>query len=201
MRIAVLGTGSVGQSISAKLRALGHDVRIGSRTAGDGKHTYADAAGFAELLFNCTSGGGSLAALQAAGENALGDKVLIDVANPLDFSKGFPPSLLVCNTDSLAETLQRAFPKVRVVKALNTINNGLMVDPGKLAGGEHDLPLCGNDAAAKETVKSLLATFGWKHFVDIGDLTGARAMEMYLPLWVRLYGTLKTADFNFKLVR
>lgn len=201
MRIGVLGTGSVGKVIAEKLASLGHEVRLGSRTAGDGKVVFADAAAFGELLFNCTSGTGSLAALEAAGAQHLDGKVLVDVSNPLDFSKGFPPSLTVCNTDSLAETLQRAFPKLRVVKALNTVNNSLMVNPRKLADGEHDLPLCGNDAAAKDEVKKLLGTFGWKHFVDLGDLTGARAMEMYLPLWVRLYGGLKTAEFNFKLVK
>ncbi|PZR12345.1 MAG: NADP oxidoreductase [Archangium gephyra] len=200
MRIGVLGTGSVGRAISGKLSSLGHDVRVGSRTAGEGKVVFGEAAKFGELVFNCTSGNGALAALQSCGD-ALDGKVLLDTSNPLDFSKGFPPSLTVCNTDSLAEVIQRTFPKVRVVKALNTVNHSVMVEPRKLADGEHDLPLCGNDARAKEDVKRLLTSFGWKHFVDLGDLTGARAMEMYLPLWVRLYGGLKTAEFNFKLVK
>lgn len=199
MRIGVLGTGSVGQAISGKLSSLGHEVRVGSRTAGEGKVVFADAAKFGELIFNCTSGNGSLTALQSCGD-ALDGKVLIDTSNPLDFSKGFPPSLTVCNTDSLAEVLQRAVPKARVVKALNTVTNTVMIDPLKLADGEHDLPFCGDDASAKEAAKQLLISFGWKHFIDLGDLTGARAMEMYLPLWVRLYGGLKTGAFNFKLV-
>lgn len=200
MRIGVLGTGSVGKAISGKLSSLGHDVRVGSRTAGEGKVVFVEAAKFGELVFNCTSGKGSVDALTSCGD-ALDGKVLIDTSNPLDFSKGFPPSLTVCNTDSLAETLQRAMPKVRVVKALNTVTNTVMIDPRKLADGEHDLPLCGNDASAKEDAKHLLTSFGWKHFIDLGDLTGARAMEMYLPLWVRLYGALKTGEFNFKLVK
>ncbi|MGV3624162.1 MAG: NADPH-dependent F420 reductase [Archangium sp.] len=200
MRIGVLGTGSVGRAISARLSSLGHEVRVGSRTAGEDKVLFAEAAQFGELLFNCTSGKGSVDALTSCGD-ALDGKVLVDTSNPLDFSKGFPPSLTVCNTDSLAETIQRAFPGVRVVKALNTVNNSVMVNPRKLADGEHDLPLCGNDAAAKADVRTLLASFGWRHFVDLGDLTAARAMEMYLPLWVRLYGGLKTAEFNFKLVK
>ena len=139
MRIGILGSGNVGSTIGAKLKALGHEIKLSSRVAGEGKVTFADAAAFGELLFNTTSGSGSLDALKAAGEAHLGHKVLIDVANPLDFSKGFPPSLTVANTDSLAETLQRAFPKLRVVKALNTVNASVMVNPQALANGEQVL--------------------------------------------------------------
>lgn len=201
MRIGILGSGNVGSTIGAKLKALGHEVKLSSRVAGEGKVTFADAAAFGELLFNTTSGSGSLDALKAAGEEHLGHKVLIDVANPLDFSKGFPPSLTVANTDSLAETLQRAFPKVRVVKALNTVNASVMVNPQALANGEHDLLMCGNDADAKAQATELLRTFGWKHFVDLGDLTAARGTEAYLLLWVRLYGALKTPQLNVRVVR
>lgn len=201
MRIGILGSGNVASTIGAKLKALGHEVKVSSRSAGGEKVTFSEAAAFGELLFNCTSGSGSMDALRAAGEANLGDKVLVDVANPLDFSKGFPPSLSVANTDSLAETLQRAFPKVRLVKALNTVNASVMADPQALAGGEHDLLLCGNDAGAKATVTELLRSFGWKHFVDLGDLTAARGTEAYLLLWVRLYGALKTPQLNVRVVR
>src|SRR5690349_475178 len=169
MRIAILGTGVVGATIGTKLVQLGHDVRMGAREAtnaraaawaaphgGRASHgTFADAAAFGELLFNCTAGTVSLAALEAAGRDALGAKVLVDVANPLDFSKGFPPSLAVCNTDSLGERLQRAFPALRVVKALNTMSSAVMVDPSRVPG-DHDVFLCGDDADAKAQVAALL---------------------------------------------
>ncbi len=205
----------VGQTIAARLVQLGHEVCMGARSSDNEKAggfakqhgpkgtsgTFSDAAKFGELLLNCTSGGGSLEALTAAGADNLAGKVLIDIANPLDFSKGMPPSLLTPSTDSLAEQLQRAFPKTHVVKALNTVNAKLMVEPQSLASGNHDTFIAGNDAAAKGRVKELLQSFGWKHIVDVGDLTGARGLEMYLPLWVRLYGTFQTASFNLKLVR
>jgi predicted dinucleotide-binding enzyme len=128
--------------------------------------------------------------------------VLIDVANPLDFSRGMPPSLLVSNTDSLAEQIQRGFPEARVVKTLNTMNCEVMVDPARLPG-EHDVFVAGDDDAAKEKVRELLASFGWPsdRIVDLGDITAARATEMYLPLWLRLFGALQTGDFNIKVVR
>jgi hypothetical protein len=216
MKIAVLGTGMVGNTIGSKLIALGHDVMMGSRTATNEKAqkwikeqghnasagTYADAAAFGEIIFNCTNGQGTLEALNMAGKNNLDGKVLIDLANPLDFSKGFPPSLTIVNTDSLAENIQRAFPDVKVVKTLNTMNCTLMVNPS-LVPGDHTVFLSGNDAHAKDVVKGLLQTFGWKdkNIIDLGDITTARGTEQLLPVWVRLMGTLKTPMFNFNIVR
>jgi 8-hydroxy-5-deazaflavin:NADPH oxidoreductase len=215
MRIGVFGTGVVGSTIGSKLVQLGHEVRMGAREATNAKAaawaagqgdrashgTFADAAAFAELLFNCTAGTGSLDALDAAGDEHLRGKVLVDVANPLDFSKGFPPSLTVCNTDSLGEQLQRAHPELRVVKALNTMNTAVMVDPARVPG-DHDAFLCGNDAAAKAQVTALLRDgFGWRHVHDLGDITAARGTEMLLPVWLRLYGALRTGDFNFHVAR
>ncbi len=212
MKIGVFGTGMVGSAIATKLVEVGHDVRMGSRTAGNEKAvawtkaagarasegTFADAAAFGELLFNCTSGGASLAALQAAGAANLGSKVLIDVSNPLD---GRPPTLSVCNTDSLGEQLQRAFPDLKVVKALNTLTAPLMVNPSLLAG-EHDVFMCGNDHAAKAKVSELLrGSFGWKNVVDLGDLSAARGQEMYVIFWVRMFGALKSPMFNIHIVR
>ena len=124
----------------------------------------------------------------------------MDVANPLDFSKGVPPTLTVVNTDSLGEQIQRAFPQARVVKALNTVNADVMVEPS-LVPGDHDTFVCGDDAAAKETVTALLRDFGWKHVIDLGGIGSARGTEMLLALWVRLMGALGTAQFNFKVVR
>lgn len=215
MKIGVLGTGAVGETIGSKLVELGHEVCLGSRSATNEKAaawvkkvgargragTFADAAKHGELVFNCTRGEASLAALEAAGAASLEGKVLIDVSNPLDFGHGFPPSLSVCNTTSLGEQIQAAFPKVKVVKSLNTINCNVMVNPARLPG-EHAVFVCGNDAGAKEQVTRLLREgFGWKQVVDLGDITCARGTEMYLPLWVRLYGVMKTTDFNIHLVK
>ena len=215
MKQAVLGTGMVGQSIATKLVALGHEVQMGSRTKDNEKAlawsktagakastgTYADAAAFGEIVWNCTAGGGSLAALEQAGAKNLDGKILVDIANPLDFSKGMPPSLSVCNTDSLGEQIQRAYPGVKVVKALNTINADLMVEPGKLAG-EHVSFVSGNDPGAKGRVTEILrGWFGWKSVVDLGDITAARGTEAYLLLWVQLWGALGTAHFNVSIVK
>jgi predicted dinucleotide-binding enzyme len=215
MKIAVFGTGMVGNSIATALVKLGHDVKMGSRTADNAKAaewvkgngakasqgTYADAGAFGELLFNCTAGVGSVDAIKAAGANNLAGKTLIDVSNPLDFSKGMPPTLTVCNTDSLAEQIQRACPDVKVVKALNTMNANLMVNPA-LVKGEHDVFICGNDGAAKGQVTEILKGWlGWKHVVDLGDLTAARGQEMFVILWVRLYGALQSPMFNVHVVR
>lgn len=215
MKIGVLGTGMVARTIGSKLVALGHEVKLGARSATNEKAlawaqqvgargsvgTFAEAAALGELVFNATSGAGSLEALGAAAESLKG-KVLIDIANPLDFSKGMPPSLFSGNTDSLGEAAQRLLPQSKVVKALNTINCELMVDASRVAGGEHDLLIAGNDAGAKAQVTELLGSwFGWKHVVDLGDISAARGTESYLLLWLKLRGAAKTADFNIKLVR
>ncbi|HEY2731334.1 MAG TPA: NAD(P)-binding domain-containing protein [Polyangia bacterium] len=215
MKIGVFGTGTVGNTIATKLAKLGHEVKMGSRTAGNAKAaewvkasgakasqgTFAEAAAFGELLFNCTSGVGALAALELAGKKNIGNKILVDVSNPLDFSKGMPPSLTVCNTDSLAEQIQRALPEAKIVKALNTMNANLMVDPS-LIKGDHDVFVCGNDAGAKAQVTELLkGGFGWKHVVDLGDLTAARGQEMFVILWVRLFSAGGSPMFNVHVVR
>lgn len=226
MNIGVLGTEVVAKSIAGKLSALGHSVKLGtrdvtatlSRTKPDmaggpplrtwlESHpqvklaTLAEAAAHGQLIVNALSGLGALEGLALAGEAALTGKILIDISNPLDFSKGMPPSLSVSNTDSLGEQIQRAFPKTKVVKTLNTTNAFLMVDPGQLEGGDHTMFVAGNDAAAKGEVTRILEAFGWKDIIDLGDITMSRGTEMWLPLWVRLYGTLKTPTFNLKVVR
>jgi predicted dinucleotide-binding enzyme len=161
----------------------------------------ADAAADAELVINATNGAGSVAALEAAGEENLAGKVLIDIANPLDFSSGMPPSLFVSNTDSLGEQIQRRFPEVRVVKALNTMNAYLMVDPIQLAGGDHTVFVSGDDPDAKNQVTELLDSLGWTDVIDLGDITTARGTEMYLPLWARIWGATENPMFNIKVVR
>jgi predicted dinucleotide-binding enzyme len=227
MKIAVLGTGIVGRTLSSRLAGLGHDVVIGTRDVDrtlsaaepdrmgnvplaqwQADHpevrllTFADAGVHGEIVANATAGGVSLAALEAAGADNLAGKVLIDVANTLDFSQGMPPTLSVVNTDSLGEQIQRAFPDARVVKTLNTMNASVMVDPSRVAG-DHDVFVAGEDADAKETVKGLLREFGWKddNIVDLGGIRSARGTEMYLPLWLSLFGVVGTADYNIKVVR
>lgn len=226
MNIAVFGTGTVGPAVAAALVALGHDVVLGTRDpeatlarteAGPmggvpfaqwhAEHpgirltTFADAAAGADLIVNATNGSGSLPALTAAGEENLAGKVIMDIANPLDFSQGFPPSLNPVNTDSLGEQLQRAFPEARVVKTLNTMNASVMVNPASVAGGDHSVFVSGNDADAKAQVSGLLAELGHRDIIDLGDITTARGTEMLLPVWLRLWGALGNADFNFKIAR
>jgi predicted dinucleotide-binding enzyme len=226
MKIGIFGTGMVGQAIAARLAGLGHEVMVGTRnvaevlarTAPDPmgnppfsawyqQHTqvklgtFAEAAAHGELVFNCTSGGASLDALKLAGEANLNSKVLVDIANPLDFSQGMPPTLSVSNTDSLGEQVQRAFPQVKVVKTLNTMNAHLMVNPGQLASGDHTVFVSGNDGAAKSKVIELLKSFGWQDIIDLGDISTARGTEMLLPIWLRLFGALQKPMFNFKIVR
>ena len=214
MKIGILGTGVVGTTLGSKFVTLDHDVKIGSRSitnekaAAWVKHaggrasqgTFADAA-HGEMVFNCTSGMAALDALKAAGAQNLRNKILVDVANPLDFSKGMPPTLSVSNNDSLGEQIQRMFLESKVVKALNTVNALVMVDPGRLPG-EHDLFLCGNDPAAKARVTDMLRDWlGWNRIVDLGDITAARGTESYLLFWLRLSGALKTTAFNIHIVR
>ncbi len=215
MKIAVLGTGMVGRAIAGKLVALGHDVKMGSRTASNekaadwvkqaGLHasagTFAGAATFGEIVFNCTNGVAAVAAVTAAGTKNLEGKIIVDLTNPLDFSKGMPPSLLHSGNTSLGEQIQAALPNTRVVKTLNTINAEVMVNPARVPG-DHDVFVCGNDAAAKSRVTEILRDwFGWRSVVDLGDLTAARGMEAYVIFWVRLWGAVKTPDFNIKVVR
>jgi predicted dinucleotide-binding enzyme len=214
MKIGVLGTGLVGNTIATKLVALGHDVKMGARSATNekaaawaksaggraGAGTFADAAAFGEIIFNCTNGAGTINALDAAGDANLYGKILIDVSNPLDFSRGMPPTLLIANTDSLGEQVQRTHPDARVVKALNTMNCNVMVNPGLIEEG-HDVFISGNDPEAKARVTELLRTFGWKNVVDAGDISAARGQEMMLIMWARLFGALQTATFNFHIAR
>ena len=199
MRYGVLGTGTVGQTLAGKLGQLGHEVRIGSRTAGDDTVEFAEAAAFGEVVINATAGAHSLEALQAAGAENLGGKLLIDVANALDFSQGMPPVLSVCNDDSLAEQIQSAFGDARVVKTLNTVTAAVMVDPAQLAE-DTEIFVCGNDEAAKRETSELLESFGWKRILDLGDLSAARGTEMYLPLWLRLFQASGSPVLNVKLV-
>ena len=217
----MLGTGAVGRAVAARLDELGHDVAVGTRdpdatlsrteerggyAAWQDEHpgvrldTFAGAASGADLVVNAASGDVSLDVLEQAGGDALAGKVLLDISNPLDFSGGFPPRLFVKDDDSLAEMIQRAQPDARVVKTLNTLSNHLMVHPETL-GEETTVFVSGDDQDAKATVVDLLGQLGHTDVIDLGDLSTARGVEMWLPLWVRLMGALGGADFNLKIVR
>ena len=226
MKFGILGTGVVGQTITEKLVQLGHQVMIGTRDkqstlAKTGKDnfgrppigewlknnskvqlgSFSEAAEFGELIVNATNGFGTMPALEAAGKNNLANKLMIDISNPLDFSKGMPPTLFISNTDSMAEQIQRTYPETKVVKALNTMNAYVMTNP-KLLPEPTNVFLNGNDSGAKNEVKKILMSFGWndQDIIDMGDISTARGTEQILPIWVRLWGTFQTPMFNFKMI-
>jgi hypothetical protein len=228
MDIGIIGSGQVAQTLAAKLLELGHHVMISSRDAAKPKDRgdwgaipsaddfaaaqrrlgrraaaggFADAAAHGALVINATAGEHSLAALQAAGAGHLAGKILVDVANPLDFSAGMPPTLLYCNTDSLGERIQAAFPDARVVKSLNTVNAHVMVDPRQLTEPTAVF-VAGDDQEAKDWVHHELLErwFGWEQVLDLGDIGAARGLEMWMPLWLRLWGAAGTGAFNIRVV-
>ena len=225
MRIGILGSGGVARTLAPALVGSGHDVMIGTRDPAatmarqenGGTElfsdwaeqnpqvrlgTFVDVANHGEALILAANGQAAQHVLQAAGAEALADKILLDLTNPLDFSAGFPPTLFVSNTDSLGEALQRDFPRVRLVKTLNTVSAALMVSPGALADGDHTAFVSGNDDDAKQQVTAWLGEwFGWRDVIDLGDITTARGSEELLALWVRLMGVLGTPMFQFKVVR
>jgi len=215
-RYGVLGTGTVGQTLAGKLVSLGHEVRMGAREAGNkravdwaaeagdlaSEGSFADAAAFGEVVVNATAGVASVGALTAAGEGHLAGKVVIDVANPLDYSHGFPPTLAIVNDDSLGEQIQRAFPEARVVKTLNTMTADVMVDPARVPGA-HTVFVSGDDPAARAQVVDLLRSFGWPRdgIFDLGTIMSARGPEMYLALWLRVVSAGGSPYFNINVVR
>jgi predicted dinucleotide-binding enzyme len=225
MKITILGTGVVGQSLAVRFSELGHKVTMGTRNPEETmKRTESnqmtgisfsewykehktialkaiqEATKDAELVVNATNGHASIEVLENAGEKNLEGKILLDIANPLDFSKGMPPSLWVCNTDSLGEQIQRRFPGMHVVKSLNTMNAFIMAHPERIAGN-HNVFVSGNDIHAKQLVSSLLESMGWKkeHIIDLGDISTSRGTEMLLPIWLRLWNALGHANFNFHI--
>lgn len=215
MNLGVLGTGPVGRTIGTKLVELGHNVRMGSRTAnnpnaqawvratgqGASQGTFSDAARFGDMLFNCTAGKGTLSAFESIKNVDLNGKVLMDLANPLDYSHGMPPTLTVSNTDSLAEQIQREHKLFKVVKALNGMSVDVMINPRQVPGS-HDVFICGNDLDAKAQVTIILVEwFGWENVIDLGDITSARGMEMALPLWLSLRKKYATNLFNFHIAK
>jgi predicted dinucleotide-binding enzyme len=223
MKIGIIGSGVVAQTLGNKLLELGHDLMLGTRdpnklddkkmfgatlrewksqTEGRAKiATFQEAAAHGELLINATGGQVSLEALKLAAADKVGAKVLIDVANELDHSKGMPPAVLASQERCLAEKIQAAFPNLKVVKTLNTIGAPVMVEPKAVGGGDHTVFVSGNDAEAKGKVVALLESFGWTDVLDLGDISSARGPEMYMAMWLRLWGATKTGMLNIKVVR
>lgn len=229
MKIGIIGTGTVGRTLAARLNEVGHKVVIGTRNveeklADESKDQYGnpsfstwqqqnpeiplvtfnEAASYGDVVINATKGEASINALKQAGNENLSGKVLVDVGNPLDGSKGMPPTLLpeLSNTHSLGEEIQLKFPEVKVVKTLNTMWAGLMINPSLINNGDHTNFICGNDPGAKETVKSLLKDMGWKdeNILDLGDISASRGTESYLPTWLRILNAKKTGAFNLRIV-
>jgi len=214
MKIGILGTGMVGETLGTKFVQLGHQVKMGSRTANNenaakwvakngtnaSAGTFAQAAEFGDMVFLCLKGDVEMDVVRSVGQKAFGNKPVIDVSNPLDFSRGMPPSLSICNTNSLGEEVQKALPSARVVKTLNIVNCEVMVEPNK-AGAQPTMLICGNDSKAKADVTTLLKSLGWTDIIDLGDITKSRATEMLLPIWLSLMQTLGHAYFGFKVVR
>lgn len=226
MKISVLGTGAVGQAMSQKLTRLGHQVFMGTRnvseslsrtetdtwgTPGVGswikENSQVELVSFREsvkrgkdLIVFAMNGKAAMECLEGIGEELLGDRIMIDISNPLDFSKGFPPILSICNTESLGEKIQNSFPKLRVVKTLNTVSSAVMVNPDVIQG-DHSLFICGNDEAAKAEVVQLLNSIGWgnRNIIDLGDITSARGTEMMMPLFIRLIGKFQSPLFNINI--
>jgi len=215
MRIGVLGTGMVGQALATRLVETGHDVVMGARSATNEKATawatergeraaagtFADAAAHGEAVVNATGGAVSLDVLEQAGAANLAGKVLVDVSNPMKPDSGFPPVLDPVSTDSLAETIQRTYPDARVVKTLNTLTADLMGHP-ELLDAPHDVFLAGDDADAKAVTVGLLRGFGWPEtsIRDVGGLSAARGLEMYLIFWIGLRMTIGHNQFNIRVV-
>ncbi len=215
-KIGIFGTGMVGNTIGSKLIQLGYQVKMGSRSANNEKAaawaaqngpnastgTFSDAADFGEIIFNCTKGDASPEVFRLAGADRLNGKPVIDISNPLDFSKGMPPSLMpdYSNTYSMGEELQKLAPGAHIVKTLNIVNCEVMVD-AKRSGGDPTMFVSGNDAGAKQEVTDILRQFGWNDVIDLGDITTARGTEMLLPIWLRTWMATGNGHFAFKIVR
>ncbi len=215
-KIGVFGTGMVGKTIGSKLIQLGYEVKMGSRSstndsasewvAGNGKNastgTFAEAASFGEIIFNCTKGEIALEVFKLAGKENLKGKTVIDISNPLDFSKGMPPFLIpeFSNTNSLGEEIQKLVPEAHIVKTLNIVNCEVMVDAGK-SGGDPTMFMSGNDAGAKTETRKILNQFGWSDIIDLGDISTARGTEMLLPIWLRTWMATGNGYFAFKIIR
>jgi 8-hydroxy-5-deazaflavin:NADPH oxidoreductase len=228
MKVAILGTGNVGQTFAEKFISLGYQVMMGTRNVestlarkdNNGNSvfrewhskneavqlgTFSDTVKFGEIILNALQGAATISTLEACNASDFDDKIIIDIANPLDFSRGFPPALIegLNNTNSLGEEVQKILPKAKVVKTLNTMYSGIMINPGMVNNGSHTNYICGNDADAKAKVIEILKSFGWNadNILDLGDITNARGTESTLLIWTRIYGATQTGAFNLSIVK
>ena len=194
-KIAVLGSGTVGQVLADGFLGLGYEVMRGSREpsklaawkskAGGQASvgTFAEAARYGETIVLAVKGTGAEAAVDACGAGALAGKTVIDTTNPIAEK---PPvhgvlSYFTTLDESLMERLQKRAPAAHFVKAFSCVGNALMVNP-KLPGGPPSMFICGNDEGAKAEVKAVLARFGWE-IEDLGTAEAARAIEPLCILW------------------
>jgi len=214
MKIGILGSGPVGRALGRGFASKGHDVKLGSRTPEkqEVKHwlkstkgqvsagTFSDTAKHGEVLVLCTLGEATENAVKLAGTKNFDEKLVIDATNPLDFSRGMPPGLFVGTTDSLGERVQRMLPNAKVVKCFNIVNNQTMINP-RMKEGLPDMIICGNDEAAKQQVARLLKELGWSEPIDIGGIDGARWLEAYTALWVRLATKIGSWTIAAKFLR
>ena len=214
MKIGILGSGDVGRKLGDGFIELGYKVRIGSRDPSQSKitewidkhgkenassGTFADTATFGEIIILATLWTGTPEAIQLADPKNLAYKIVIDVTNPLDFSKGMPPTLAVGHTDSAGETIQRMLPDSKVVKSFNIVGNPHMIHP-EFPGGKPTMFICGNDEDAKKIViNNILSKFGWET-IDIGDIEGSRLLEPMALLWILHYFRTGSGDHAFKLL-
>lgn len=196
--IGVLGTGIVGRTLAARLAELGVDVMVGARSADSESlepfaaldvrtGSFADAVAHADLVINATNGQNSLAALESVGATALAGKTLVDVSNDLEPVEGGFPKPLASADDSLGQRIQAAYPDTYVVKTLNTMTCTVMADPSTVEG-DHVVFLSGDDDAAKDRVRELLASMGWRpvQMFDLGGIDTAAAAEMTMAIWMRV---------------
>ena len=214
MKVGILGSGDVAKALGTGFVTLGHEVRLGSRTADNPKSTawaktahgkgstgtFAEAAEFGELVVLATLGVATEEAIRMAGPSHFDGKVVIDTTNPLAFSAQGLPSLAIGHTTSAGEVNQKALPKAHVVKAFNTVGNALFFQP-RFPQGPPTMFICGNSAAAKKKVEGILHEFGWPSVLDIGGIEGSRELEAMCILWVKSAIVLNDFQVAFKLLR
>ena len=211
-KVGILGSGDVGKQLGRGFAKHGFDVMLGSRepakleswrreTSGKvSTGTFAQAAAHGDLVILALHGAATEAAIDLAGAKNFSGKLVLDATNPLDFSHGMPPGLLLGTTDSMGERVQKKLPGAKVVKCFNTVSNVKMIDP-KFKEGVPPMLICGNDAEAKKRTDAILRELGWPGAMDIGGIEGARWLEAIVPLWVRAGQVLNTYEHAFKVVR
>lgn len=194
MKIGILGSGDVAQALAGGFLKHGHAVMLGTRTPAKLAAwatrnpqariaDFSDAAKFGELVVLAVKGSAAMDVLHLAGAGSLAEKTVIDVTNPI---ADVPPvnGVLKYYTsldESQMERLQRAFDRVRFVKAFNSVGNAFMVNP-QFKGGKPTMFICGNDEPAKQVVRGILDQFGWET-ADMGKVEAARAIEPLCILW------------------